>query len=81
MDKFYSELHALLTVNTFDTTMASIKSLEEVEVKGVICWHCLEREVRSYHRYRVTLLTESVTLPEKVVKVTDLPQAFHRSDS
>ena len=48
-----------------------------MEVKGIIGWHRLEREARGYHRHRVALLTEAVTHPERVLKVTDLPQAFH----
>ena len=76
-----SELCALLAIKTSDTAMASIKSLEEVEVKGIIGWQRLEREARGYHRHRVALLTESVTHPERVLKVTDLPQAFCRWES
>ena len=59
----------------------SIKSLEEVEVKGIIGWQRLEREARGYHRHRVAILTESVTHPERVQKATDLPQAFYRWES
>ena len=36
MDWLNSELYTLLTIKTSDTAMASIKSLEEVEVKGII---------------------------------------------
>ena len=72
-----SELYALLAIKTSDTVMASIKSLEEVEATGIIGWQRLEREARGYHRHRVALLTESVTHPERVLKVTDLPQAFY----
>ena len=61
--------------------MASIKSREEVAVKGIIGWQRLERDARGYHRHRVALLTESVTHPERVLKVTDLPQAFYRWES
>ena len=61
--------------------MASIKSLEKVEVKGITCWQHLERKARGYHRHLVAVLTESVTHPERVLKVTDLPQAFHRWES
>ena len=78
MDWLNSELHAPLAIKPSDTAMASIKSLEEVEVKGIIGWQRLEREARGYHRHRVALLTESVTHPERVLKVTDLPQAFYR---
>ena len=78
MDWLNSELHALLVITTADTAMASIKSLEGVEVKGIIGWQRLEREVRGYHRHRVALLTESVARPERVLKVTDHPQAFYR---
>ena len=81
MDWPISELCALLANKTSDTAMASIKSLEEVEVKGIIGWQRLEREARGYHRHRVALLTESVTHPERVLKVTDLPQAFYRWES
>ena len=56
-------------------------SLEEVEVKGMICGQRLEREARGSHRHRVALLTESVTHPDRVLKVTDLPQAFYRWES
>ena len=52
--------------------MASIKSLEEAEVKGIIGWHCLECEARGYRNQRVALLTESVTHPERVLKAADL---------
>ena len=52
--------------------MASIESLEEVEVN-------VKRG--GYHGHRVALLTESVTHPERVLKVTDLPQAFYRWES
>ena len=55
--------------------MASIKSLE-VEVKGTIGWQRLERQARGYHRHRVALLNESVTNPDRVLEVTDLPQGF-----
>ena len=76
-----SGLYALLAIKTANGAMASIKSLEEVEVKGNIGWQRLEREARGYHRRRVGLLTESVTHPERVLKVTDLPQAFYRWES
>ena len=78
MDWLSSELYALLAIKTSDTAMASIKSLEEVEVKGTIGWQRLERKARGYHRHRVALHTESVTHPERVLGVTDLPQAFYR---
>ena len=81
LDWLNSEVFALLVTKTSDTAMASIKSLEEVEVKGIIGWQRLEREARGYHRHRVALLTESVTHPERVLKVIDLPQAFHRWES
>ena len=81
MDWFYSELYASLAIKTSDTAFASIKSLQEIEVKGIIGWQRLEREARGYHRHRVALLTESVTHPERVLKVTDLPQAFCRWES
>ena len=81
MDWLNSELYALLAVTTADTAMASIKSLEEVEVKGIMGWQSLEREARGYHRHRVAFLTESATHPERELKVTDLPQAFHRWES
>ena len=81
MDWLNSELCALLAIKTADTAMASIKSLEEVEVKGIIRWQRLEREARGYHRLRVPLLTGSVTHPERVLKVTDLPQAFYQWES
>ena len=75
------ELYALLAIKTSDTALASIKSLEEAEVKGIIGFQRLQREARGYHRHRVALLTESVTHPERVLKVTDLPQAFCRWES
>ena len=81
MDWLNSELYALLAIKTADTAMASIKSLEEVEVKGIIGWQSLEREARVYHRRRVALLTESLTHLDRVLKVTDLPQAFYRRES
>ena len=76
-----SEPCALFAIKKSDAAMASIKSLEEVEVKGIIGWQRLEREARGYHRRRVALFTESVTHPERVLKVTDLPQAFYQSES
>ena len=81
MDWLNSELYALLSIKTAETAMALIKSLEEVEVKGIIGWHRLEREARVYHRHRVAPLKESVTHLERVLKVTDLPQAFYRWES
>ena len=81
LDWLNSELYALLAIKTSDTAMASFRSLEEVEVKGIIGWQRLEREARGYHRHRVALLTESVTQPERVLKVTDLLQAFYRWES
>ena len=75
------ELYALLAIRTSDTALPSIKSLEEAEDKGIIGWQRLEREARGYHRHRVALLTESVKHPEKVHKVTNLPQAFYRWES
>ena len=44
MDWLDSELYALLAIKTSDTAMASIKSLEEVKVKGISGWQRLERE-------------------------------------
>ena len=52
VDWLNSELYALLAIKTSDTAMASIKSLEEGEVKGIMGWQRLEREVRGYHRRR-----------------------------
>ena len=78
MDWLNSELYALLAIKTVDTAMASVKSLEEVEVKGIIGWQRLERQARGYHRHRVALLTESLTHLETVLKITDLPQAFYQ---
>ena len=74
-------MYKLLSIKTSDTALDSIKLLEEAEVKGIIGWQRLEREARGYHRHRVALLTESVTHPEKVQKITDLPQAFYRWES
>ena len=79
MDWLNSELYALLAIKKSDTAMGSIKPLDEVEVKGTIGWQRLEREARGYHR--VALLTESVTHPQRVLKVTDLPHAFYRWES
>ena len=81
VDWLDSELYALLAIKTSDTAVASIKSLEEVEVKGIMGWQRLEREARGYHRHRVALLAVSVTHPERVLKVTYLPQAFYRWES
>ena len=47
MDWLNSELYALLAIKTAETAMASMNSLEEVEVKGIIGWHRLEREAAS----------------------------------
>ena len=80
-DLVNKELYTLLAIKTSDTAMASIKSLEEVEVKGIFGWQRLEREARGYHRHRVALLTESVTHAKRVLKVTDLPQTFYRWES
>ena len=65
MDWLNSGLYALLAIKTSDGTMASIKSLEEVEVKGIMGWQRLEREARGYHGHRVALLTESVNASGK----------------
>ena len=81
MDWLNSELYAPLAIKTPVTAMASIKSLEEVEVKGTIGWQRLEREARGYHRHRVALFTESLTHPERVLKDTDFGQAFSRRES
>ena len=81
MDWLNWELYALLAIKTAETAMAFMKSLEEVEVKGIIGWHRLEREARGYNRHRVALLKESVTHLERVLKVIDLPQAFYRWES
>ena len=56
-------------------------SLEEAEAKGIIVWQRLEREARGYHNQRVSLLTESVTHPERVQKAADLQQAYYRWES
>ena len=53
MDWLNSELYELLAIKTSDTAMASVKSLEEFEVKGIVGWQRLEREARGYHRHRV----------------------------
>ena len=82
MDWLGSELYALLAIKASDTRRWHPSShWEEVEVKGMIGWQRLEREARGYHRHRVALLTESVTHPERVLKVTDLPQACYRWES
>ena len=81
MDRLNLELHALLTIKTSYMALASIMSLEEVEVKGIIGWQRLDHEARGYHRHRLALHTESVTHPERVQKVTDLLQAFYRWES
>ena len=78
MDWLNSELYALLAIKTSGTAMASIKSMEEEEVKGIIGWQRVDREARGYRRHRVALLTEAVTHPERVSPGTDLPQAFYR---
>ena len=70
-----SELYALLALKTSDAALASIVSLEEAEAKGIIGWQRLEREARGYHNQRDSLLTESVTYPERVQKAADLQQA------
>ena len=76
-----SELYARSTIKTSDTAMASIESLDEVEVKGIIGWQRLEREARGYHRHCVALLIESVTHQERMLKVFDVPQACYRWES
>ena len=81
MDWLNAELCELLAIKTSDTALTSIKSLEEVEAKGIIGCQRLEREARGYHRHRVALLTESVAHAERVLEVTDLPQAFYRWES
>ena len=81
MDWLNSELYALLVISTSDTAMASINSPKEVEVKGITGWQRLERQARGYRRHRLALLTESVTHPERVLRVTDLPKAFYRWES
>ena len=45
IDWLNSELHAPLAIKTSDTAMASVKSVEEVEVKGIVGWQRLEHEV------------------------------------
>ena len=42
MEFLDSELYALLAIKTSHTATASVKSLEEVEVKGIIGWRRLE---------------------------------------
>ena len=81
IERLSLELYALLSIKTSDTALASITSIEEAEVKGIIGWQRLEREARGYHRHRVALLTESVTHPKKAHKIPDLPQAFYRWES
>ena len=46
MESLNSELYALLAIKTSDTAMASIKSLEEVEVKGIIdnAWNVMRED-------------------------------------
>ena len=61
-----------------DFNGAACKSLEKVEVKGIVGWQRLEREARGCHGHRVALLTESLTHPERVLKITDLWHAFYR---
>ena len=46
MEFLNSELYALLAIKTSDTATASVKSLEEVEVNGIIGWRRLECEAR-----------------------------------
>ena len=72
VDWLNSELCALLALKTTNAALASIVSLEEAEAKGIIGWQRLEREARGYHSQHVSLLTESVTHPEKVQKSADL---------
>ena len=81
LDWLNSELHAMLALKTTDAALASIVSLEEAEAKGIIWWQRLEGEARGYHRQRVSLLTESVTHPERVQKAADLQQAYYRWES
>ena len=81
LDRLNSELYALLALKTTDSALASIVSLEEAEAKGIIGWQRLEREARGYHNQRVSLLTESVTHPERVQKSPDLQQAYYRWES
>ena len=74
MDWLDLELYALLAIKTSDTALASIKSLEEAEDKGIVGWQRLEREARGYHQHRVALLTESVTHRKKSRRL----HIFHR---
>ena len=76
-----SELYALLALKTSDAALASTVSLEQFEAKGIIGWQRLEREARGYHNQRVSLLTESVTHPERVQKAADLHQSHDRWQS
>ena len=75
-----AELRDVRAVTT-DAALASIVSLEEAEAKGIIGWQRLEREARGYHNQRVSLLTESVTHPERAQKVAHLQQAYYRCES
>ena len=81
LDWLNSELYALLALKTTDSALASIVSLEEADAKGIIGWQRLEREARGYHNQRVSFLTESVTHPERIQKVSDLQQACYRWES
>ena len=65
MDWLNSEPYVLLALETTDAALASIESLEEAEAQGIIGCQRLEREARGYHNHRVSLLTESVTHPER----------------
>ena len=69
--------HCLSTPETIPRTTISLSVRDEYlheRMRDLL----LAGEARGYHRHRVALLTESVTHPERVLKVTDLPQAFYR---
>ena len=78
MDWLNSELYELLATKTTGVALAAIKSLEDTVINGFIGWQRLECEARGFKRQRASVLTELVTHPPRVAKISDLQQAFYR---
>ena len=78
MDWLNSELYELLAAKSTGVALAAIKSLEDTEINGIVGWQRLEREARGFQRQRASVLTELVTHPPRVAKISELQQAFYR---